>query len=114
MSIQSDTARGVSSKLAPRRDGPYFIKEIKSPTTYIVEDSDHSIIGTYHVSMLRKFTGNDDETPIRPFGGRGSSNMREDEESSLIDMNNEIDRPENVPVITTRSNRAVKKPLRYR
>ncbi|KAF9794697.1 hypothetical protein SFRURICE_019575 [Spodoptera frugiperda] len=48
----NDAGRGQTAKFIPRRDGPYRIREVVSPTTYVIEGltrAEH--IGRYHVSL---------------------------------------------------------------
>ncbi|XP_075990241.1 uncharacterized protein LOC142985884 [Anticarsia gemmatalis] len=62
---------GQSVKFIPRRDGPYRIKEVVSPTTYTIEGIDRGEhIGRYHVSHLTPYVG-DVVTPVRPKRRRG-------------------------------------------
>ncbi|XP_052744379.1 uncharacterized protein LOC112057462 [Bicyclus anynana] len=50
--------RGQAPKLIPWRDGPYRIKEVVSPTTYLLETvRNHTTIGKYHTSQLTAFIG---------------------------------------------------------
>lgn len=53
--LLSSTAQGRSSKLNPRRDGPYRIVTRKGATSYEVAPCEHptDAIATYHVSALR-------------------------------------------------------------
>lgn len=62
---------GQSAKFIPRRDGPYRIREVVSPTTYLVEGvtkGEH--VGRYHVSDLTPFIG-EIEAPVREKRKRG-------------------------------------------
>ncbi|KAG6441256.1 hypothetical protein O3G_MSEX001743 [Manduca sexta] len=52
-----DTDRGHSSKFVPRRDGPYRIKSVTSPTTYRLESLTGEDIGKYHASHLSPYVG---------------------------------------------------------
>lgn len=54
----NDTISGQTPKFIPRRDGPYRVREIVSPTTYILErTSNDEMLGRYHVSLLTPFVG---------------------------------------------------------
>ncbi|KAF9824746.1 hypothetical protein SFRURICE_016855 [Spodoptera frugiperda] len=67
----NDAGRGQTAKFIPRRDGPYRIREVVSPTTYVIEGltrAEH--IGRYHVSHLRPFVG-DIVSPVREKRKRG-------------------------------------------
>lgn len=71
----SKASLGFSAKLAPRRDGPYVIMKKLSPTTYQVAAPDNldQVLGTYHVSAIRRFVKDDvpDPVPIVPIRKRG-------------------------------------------
>ncbi|KAJ8943731.1 hypothetical protein NQ314_009661 [Rhamnusium bicolor] len=63
-----------TSKFAPRRDGPYQISKVVSPTTYqLVSTEDPTRdLGKYHVSALTPYKGDEDyPDPVRPLGKRG-------------------------------------------
>ena len=63
--LLSNAEKQFTAKLAPRRDGPYQIKKIVSPTTCILcfpENPDKSV-GKYHLSDLTLFTGHHRMTP---------------------------------------------------
>ncbi|KAF9810567.1 hypothetical protein SFRURICE_021020 [Spodoptera frugiperda] len=67
----NDAGRGQTAKFIPRRDGPYRIREVVSPTTYVIEGltrAEH--IGRYHVSHLTPFVG-DIVSPVREKRKRG-------------------------------------------
>uniref|UniRef100_A0A2A4J7C9 CCHC-type domain-containing protein n=1 Tax=Heliothis virescens TaxID=7102 RepID=A0A2A4J7C9_HELVI len=54
----NDTNKGQTPKFIPRRDGPYKIQAVVSPTTYILERlRDGTVLGKYHVSVLTPFVG---------------------------------------------------------
>ncbi|GLV46345.1 Activity-regulated cytoskeleton associated protein 1 [Carabus blaptoides fortunei] len=60
----SSTTKGVAAKLMPRRDGPYEIDKVVSPTTYILSDPHtNRKVGKYHVSDLTPFFGRTEEIP---------------------------------------------------
>lgn len=69
----SNTKHNYSSKFAPRRDGPYIISKIVSPTTFEITSADNSntVLGKYHISALTKFMGLSNRQPIRPLKKRG-------------------------------------------
>ncbi|KAJ3666072.1 hypothetical protein Zmor_001527 [Zophobas morio] len=75
--ILSKTRAGISSKFAPRRDGPYRVLQARGPTSYeIVEDADPSqLLGTYYSSQLRPYLSTTQEgappAPIMPIRKRG-------------------------------------------
>lgn len=63
--ILSNQAKGITSKFAPRRDGPYTITKIVSPTTYILSNKDE-VIGKYHASDLTRYHQRSDDVPAEP------------------------------------------------
>lgn len=70
----SNASKGFSSKLAPKRDGPYRILRERSPTSYEMASLDNldESIGKYHVSELTPFVGSIDSTqPIQPKPRKG-------------------------------------------
>ncbi|KAJ3651879.1 hypothetical protein Zmor_017885 [Zophobas morio] len=72
----SSSKSGFSSKLAPKRDGPYMILRIASPTTYELGSCTNppERIGRYHAADLSPFvegTGSDTLTPLIPKRRRG-------------------------------------------
>lgn len=75
--VLSNAAKGITGKLAPKRDGPYVISKVTSPTTYELSTIGEPvrIIGRYHVSELTTFQerGKTDPlpTPLVPKRGRG-------------------------------------------
>ncbi|KAL0849948.1 hypothetical protein ABMA28_011871 [Loxostege sticticalis] len=56
----SQAARGFTSKFVPRREGPYRITKVVSPTTYEVQDRDGRPRGKYHASLLTAYVGDSD------------------------------------------------------
>lgn len=67
----NDAGRGQSTKFIPRRDGPYKIGTIVSPTTYVLENvQTGGSVGKYHVSHLTPFSGQV-EPPVREKRKRG-------------------------------------------
>lgn len=78
--VLSNAPKGISSKFAPKRDGPYMISKRVTPTTYEVSSiSDPTdIIGKYHLSDLTEFreagnkeTSESAPTPLVPKKKRG-------------------------------------------
>ncbi|KAJ8944480.1 hypothetical protein NQ314_009469 [Rhamnusium bicolor] len=70
----SKSKNSYTSKFAPRRDGPYQISKVVSPTTYqIVSPEDPTRdLGKYHVSALTPYKGDEDyPDPVRPLRKRG-------------------------------------------
>lgn len=69
---RSDAAAGRTSKLNPRRDGPYVICKVVSPTSYEVAEVRRPgvCLGKYHVSALTPFNGpvGEPEVPLRRRG----------------------------------------------
>lgn len=73
----SNASKGVTRKFMPRRDGPYHVKQISSPTTFVIADNSNSVIGKYHSTDLTPFTSPLNSTvPIRPKGRRGRPRRR--------------------------------------
>ncbi|KAJ0183178.1 hypothetical protein K1T71_001154 [Dendrolimus kikuchii] len=69
----NDTLPGQTPKLIPKRDGPYRITGVSSPTTYILESvSNGRVLGKYHVSQLSPFVG-DIRLPLNEKLKRGRS-----------------------------------------
>lgn len=72
----SKTAQGFSSKLAPRRDGPYEILSSHGPSSFHIADPsrpDRSI-GLYHASALQSYQRDNEAplpTPAMPIRKRG-------------------------------------------
>lgn len=74
--VLSSTSKGVTSKLAPKRDGPYVVCKKASPTTYCVAypEKPQDVIGKYHLSDLRRYHGREGEcleAPVAPSRRRG-------------------------------------------
>ena len=73
--ILSKKAQGLTSKLAPRRDGPYRILTKVGPTSYEIADPENpaEALGKYHTSALRPFVGSADapDPPVAPIRRRG-------------------------------------------
>lgn len=71
----SKAARGISSKFAPRRDGPYAIKQRLGASTYILADpgKPEEPMGMYHTSDLSPYHGDTDilPPPLQPLRKRG-------------------------------------------
>lgn len=62
----SNSAKGVTSKFNPKRDGPYMILRQVSATSYeIANPADPGTpLGVYHVSALTPVEGIGDDTPV--------------------------------------------------
>lgn len=74
--ILSSAEKGLNAKLAPKRDGPYNIKRVVTPTTYELEEvgGERNSIGKFHSSDLTKFQERPDgisPKPVMPKRGRG-------------------------------------------
>lgn len=73
--VLSNQSKGLSGKLAPKRDGPYRILRARGPTTYEVSNTeDPSIpVGTFHTSQITKYRGptTDAPKPTHPIRKRG-------------------------------------------
>lgn len=63
--IVSNVSRGISAKLAPRRDEPYIILQSHKPTSYEIADPEKpdTPVGIYHASALMPYHG---ETTVLP------------------------------------------------
>ncbi|KAL4705390.1 hypothetical protein ACJJTC_002413 [Scirpophaga incertulas] len=77
--VLSNTAKGMTSKFVPKRDGPYAVIKKVSPTTYQLAypNNRDKIVGKYHISDL-KIHARDSEclevpipAPINPKRSRG-------------------------------------------
>lgn len=79
----SKAKSSYTSKFAPRRDGPYIIIKVHSPTSYEVANLNQPTIplGKYHVSALTNYRGLDGESPIRPLRKRGRPAATPNEEA---------------------------------
>lgn len=75
-----------SSKLAPRRDGPYAVKRRVGASSYELQTRDVTpvVIGVYHTSALHPYTGNRDQVPapVVPIRRRGRPRKRRKEEEA--------------------------------
>ncbi|XP_017473244.1 PREDICTED: uncharacterized protein LOC108364166 [Rhagoletis zephyria] len=73
--VLSNTTKGVTSKFAPRRDGPYVIIGRQGCTSYVIthEDNLQHPLGTYHASSLVPYRNSSDEYegPINIIRHRG-------------------------------------------
>ena len=70
----SNTAKGISAKLAPRFDGPYEVVRQVGPTSYEIAVGKQGEARTlYHVSALKPFVseGNQRPEPVAPIRRRG-------------------------------------------
>ncbi|XP_018573667.1 protein NYNRIN-like [Anoplophora glabripennis] len=65
--VLSNAQKGISSKLAPKRDGPYLITKLVTPTTYELSSisAPTEIVGRYHVSDLTEFREPEDGQPSK-------------------------------------------------
>lgn len=63
----SNAKKGLSAKFAPKRDGPYLVKEKISPTTFILTTLDsREDIGRYHARDLTAFHAKEEVIPPAP------------------------------------------------
>lgn len=73
--VLSNAASGVTSKLSPKRDGPYEVLAKKSETTYqIANIGSRTPLATYHAKDLTPFRRHEEEStpePVRPLRRRG-------------------------------------------
>ncbi|XP_036340634.1 uncharacterized protein LOC118750003 [Rhagoletis pomonella] len=73
--VLSNATKGVTSKFAPRRDGPYVIIGKQGSTSYVIahEDNLQHPLGTYHASSLVPYRSSSDEYegPINMIRRRG-------------------------------------------
>lgn len=74
--VLSCAKAGITSKFAPRRDGPYVVLRKVSPTSYQVAATNAPTVplGTYHVSALVKYVpalDGDVQFPLHPIRKRG-------------------------------------------
>jgi transposase InsO family protein len=55
--VLSDAVKGVTSKFAPKWQGPYLVSRVQTPLTYKLWDVnlDQELQGTYHVSDLKVY-----------------------------------------------------------
>ena len=69
--VLSNANKMISSKLLPRRDGPYTIIAKKGTCFVIASETNLKVpLGTYHASQLTIYNGSLD-TPIYPLKSRG-------------------------------------------
>ncbi|GFV57127.1 transposon Tf2-9 polyprotein [Trichonephila clavipes] len=67
----SKASQNRSSKLMPRRDGPYIVLSQRSLTTFVVASCDKPL-GVYHTSALTPFLkGTETQSPVVPLKKRG-------------------------------------------
>ena len=52
--VLSNAAQGISGKLAPRYAGPFVIKQVISPTIYLLEDTGRRVAKA-HISELKRY-----------------------------------------------------------
>ncbi len=71
--LVSSSQGGVAAKLGPRRDGPYLIIQVISPTSYEIASLDNPTVplGKHHVNDLYLFRVSSDTTPLVPLRKRG-------------------------------------------
>lgn len=72
----SKSTQGFSAKLAPRRDGPYIIKDTHGPSSFQIADpvNPNQSAGLYHSSALRPYQGSASAAlpePVLPLRRRG-------------------------------------------
>lgn len=88
--ILSNKRKGVTSKLTPKRDGPYRIKEFKSTVSCNIETIDHEFVGTYHVSHLTPYIGDPQGDILNPIRRRGRP-LKAQNEASQPNFSDEED-----------------------
>lgn len=71
--IQSSATKGITHKFSPRRDGPYVINKVVSPTSYEVVGNDGVVKGKYHTSALSPYRG--DEVTLKTTKRRGRARV---------------------------------------
>lgn len=83
--VLSKSAKGLTSKFVPKRDGPYRIVKKVSPTTYHVAhvDKPDEVLGKYHVNDLTLYRENQSDALPRPVmpkkkRGRPPNNVKTD------------------------------------
>lgn len=71
--LLSKAKDAITAKFSPKRDGPYEIVKVVTPTTYVVASpKDPSVpLGKYHASALYPFVGDMETEPVRPIRKRG-------------------------------------------
>lgn len=63
--VLSKSSQGFSSKLAPRRDGPYVVVRRHGPSSFEIARTDtKSSVGIYHASALVRYRSNDTRTAV--------------------------------------------------
>ncbi|KAJ8954458.1 hypothetical protein NQ317_017146 [Molorchus minor] len=72
----SNVQKGYTNKFSTKRDGPYVITKMVTPTTYEIStmDEDPTTLGKYHVSDIYPFYVNENSTtpkPVEPKRKRG-------------------------------------------
>ncbi|KAL0878922.1 hypothetical protein ABMA27_003919 [Loxostege sticticalis] len=70
----SNASKGYTSKLAPRRDGPYAILKQSGPASYVIGNpATKEPQGVYHSSALTPYRGEQSSppTPVQPLRKRG-------------------------------------------
>ncbi|KAJ8912061.1 hypothetical protein NQ315_016750 [Exocentrus adspersus] len=87
--VLSKAKAGITTKFAPRRDGPYQISRIVSSTSYeiIRPDNPSMPLGTYDVSALTKYVAPASDAPpepVHPIRRRGRP--RKEESSTIADI----------------------------
>lgn len=97
----SKAKNSYTSKFAPRRDGPYVITKIVTPTTYEISSTSEpqTALGKYHASALSPFVSNDILTPgpVRAIRKRGRPPIRALEAEATDEQNQPNDAPEAAP-----------------
>ena len=84
--LLSNASKGVSSKLLPKRDGPYIISKKVSPTTYLLaySGSPSDVFGKYHIGDLRRYHSREGEKPEPVVLKRRRGRPRKVVSSSLV------------------------------
>ncbi|KAL1489748.1 hypothetical protein ABEB36_013683 [Hypothenemus hampei] len=71
----SNSGKQFTSKFSPKRDGPYVIQKMVTPTTCLISSLEdlEKTMGKYHVSALTPYCGDSHEypPPIHPLKRRG-------------------------------------------
>ena len=83
----SKVRQSYTSKFAPRRDCPYLISKLVSPSAYqIVSPKDKTTpLGVYHTSALTPYVESirlPEQEPLRPLRKRGRPNKKYTDEDS--------------------------------
>lgn len=104
----SNAAKGFSQKFAPRREGPYRVSQVVSPTTYVVVDNEGRVKGKYHASALTPYSG-ESPTVVHPRRrGRPAKSQPGrscDLEGEPIARNSKTNESAHTPSLTRRSAR---------